>query len=246
MIYIFQRRFLIGLFIIYFFITPTYSQESFNVKTDSSNYYQITATGHQLYPYNKKRIHLITTANIIGYGGTTIGFNSAWYSKYPRSNFHFFNDNAEWLQVDKAGHIYGAYIESFGSYEMWRWSGLPRKQRIWIGGLSGVAYQSIIEILDGFSSEYGFSVGDFTANIFGSGLFISQELAWDDQRIKMKFSFHKKDYGAADLDTRANVIFGKSETERFLKEYSQFSPIEDLYFLLRFESFLRCRFFLFP
>ena len=216
----FQRCFVISLVFGCFFISPSYSQDSINVKTDTSHYQQTTAAGHTLYPYNKKRIHLVTAANIIGYGGTTIGFNSAWYSQYPRSKFHFFNDNAEWLQVDKAGHIYGAYIESFASYEMWRWSGLPRKQRIWAGGLSGVAYQSIIEILDGFSSEYGFSWGDFSANILGSGLFTAQEFAWDDQRIKMKFSFHKKDYGAADLNARANVIFGKSETERFLKDYN--------------------------
>ena len=64
--------------------------------------------------------------------------------------------------------------------------------------------QSVIEILDGFSSQYGFSPGDFTANILGSGLFIGQEFAWDDQRIKLKFSFHKKNYGEADLNKRAD------------------------------------------
>ncbi len=220
MIYILERCFLINLFVSYFIISPTYSQDSLHKRIDSSHFQQIIAAGHTLYPYNKKRIHLVTAANIVGYGGTTVGFNAAWYAKYPRSSFHFFNDDAEWLQVDKAGHLYGAYIESSVSYEMWRWSGLSRKQRIWIGGLSGLAYQSIIEVLDGFSSEYGFSTGDYAANILGSGLFIAQELAWDDQRIKLKFSFHKKDYGAADLDARANAIYGRSETERFLKDYN--------------------------
>ena len=57
------------------------------------------------------------------------------------------------------------------AWKLWRWAGLPRKKRIWLGGLSGVAYQSIIEILDGFSSQYGFSPGDFTANIVGFGYF---------------------------------------------------------------------------
>lgn len=203
-----------------YFSSATYSQDTTNLRTDTSHYQQIISSGHTIYPYNKKRIRLVTAANIVGYGGVLVGFNAVWYAQYPRSSFHFFNDNAEWLQVDKAGHIYGAYIESFASYEMWRWSGLPRKKRIWLGGLSGIAYQSIIEVLDGFSSEYGFSVGDFTANILGSGLFIGQELAWDDQRIKLKFSFHKKDYGAADLDARANVIYGKSESERFIKDYN--------------------------
>ena len=208
------------LFIFLTLSTFTYSQDSQHQRIDSSHYQQIISAGHQLYPYNKRRVRLVAAANIVGYGSVMIGLNSAWYANYPRSSFHFFNDNAEWLQVDKAGHAYSAYIESYGSFEMWRWSGLPRKQRIWIGGLSGIAYQSIIEVLDGFSSEYGFSPGDYAANIFGSGLFIAQELAWDDQRIKLKFSFHKKDYRDADLNARANTIFGKSESERFIKDYN--------------------------
>ena len=199
---------------------PVFSQDSLWKVIDTSHYSKIIAAGHTVYPYNKKRVKLVTAGNIIAYGAVTVGFNAAWYANYPRSSFHFFNDDAEWLQVDKAGHAYGAYIESFGSYEMWRWSGISRKKRIWFGGLSGIAYQSIIETLDGFSSEYGWSWGDMGANVFGSGLFIAQELAWDDQRIKLKFSFHKKHYGSADLDARANSIFGRSETERFFKDYN--------------------------
>ena len=172
------------------------------------------------YPYNKRRIRLVTAANIVGYGGTLIALNALWYAKYPRSSFHFFNDDNEWLQMDKAGHIYSAYTESKATMEMWRWAGLSRKQCIWIGGLSGVAYQSIIEVLDGFSSQYGFSPGDFTANILGSATFISQELAWNQQKIKLKFSFHRKNYGEPDLNSRADDIYGNSEAERFIKDYN--------------------------
>lgn len=175
---------------------------------------------YTIYPHNKKRIRLVTAANIVGYGAVLIGLNAEWYAKFPRSGFHFFNDDAEWLQVDKVGHAYSAYSESRASMESWRWAGVPRKQRIWLGGLSGVAYQSIIEILDGFSSQYGFSPGDFTANIIGSGIFVAQEFAWDDQRIKLKFSFHRKNYGEADLDKRADELYGKTEIERFIKDYN--------------------------
>ncbi len=45
-----------------------------------------------------------------------VGLYSAWYSNYPQTNFHFFNDNNEWKQVDKVGHAYSAYIESYGKY----------------------------------------------------------------------------------------------------------------------------------
>ncbi len=168
----------------------------------------------------KKRIKLITGANIVGYGASMIALYSDWYSNYPQSSFHFFNDNHEWKQVDKVGHAYSAYVESNGSMELWRWAGLSRNKRIWIGGLSGVAYQTIIETLDGFSSEWGWSWGDMGANIFGSGLVIGQELAWDDQRIKMKFSFHKKNYDSPDLNKRADDLYGKSFSERMIKDYN--------------------------
>ncbi|CAN5207829.1 DUF2279 domain-containing protein [soil metagenome] len=170
--------------------------------------------------YNKKRVQLVTAANIAGYGGTLIALNSAWYKNYPRSSFHFFNDNAEWQQIDKAGHAYSSYLASVYTHEMWQWAGLSRKKRIWISGLSGVAYECIIEVLDGFSAEYGFSTGDLTANVLGSAMFISQQLAWDEQRIKFKFSFHTKDYGEPLLNARANTLYGKSFLERMIKDYN--------------------------
>ncbi|HZI69290.1 MAG TPA: DUF2279 domain-containing protein [Hanamia sp.] len=172
------------------------------------------------YPHNKKRIHLVTAANIVGYGGALVGLNAIWYAKYPRSGFHFFNDDNEWLQMDKIGHIYSAYSESRASMELWRWAGLPRKKSIWIGGLSGVAYQSIIEVLDGFSSQYGFSPGDFVANIVGSGAFISQQLVWNDEKIQIKFSFHRKNYGSPQLNKRADDLYGNAEIQRFIKDYN--------------------------
>jgi uncharacterized protein YfiM (DUF2279 family) len=168
----------------------------------------------------KKRIKLIAAANIIGYGGAMAGLYSDWYSNYPQSRFHFFNDNHEWKQVDKVGHAYSAYVESSGSMELWRWTGMKRNQRIWIGGLSGIAYQTMIETLDGFSTQWGWSWGDFTSNVFGSGLLISQELAWDEQRIHIKFSTHKKNYSSPDLNTRANKLYGKSFSERSIKDYN--------------------------
>lgn len=169
---------------------------------------------------NKKRIQLVTAGNIIGYGGTMALLYNAWYKNYPQGRFHTFNDNREWLQVDKVGHMYSAYIESKASMEMWRWAGLPRKQRIWIGGMSGAIYQTAIEILDGFSTQWGWSWGDFAANIAGSGILVAQELAWNDQRIHFKFSFHRNDYGDPILNARADELFGAGLASRMLKDYN--------------------------
>jgi uncharacterized protein YfiM (DUF2279 family) len=167
-----------------------------------------------------KRIKIIAATNIIGYSAAMAGLYAAWYKDYPQSNFHTFNDIGEWKGIDKIGHAYSAYAESKASMELWRWTGIERKKRIWIGGMSGAFYQTVIETLDGFSKEWGWSWGDFGANILGSGMLVAQELAWDEQRIQFKFSFHHKSYNDPTLIQRSNKIFGTSTAERFLKDYN--------------------------
>lgn len=168
----------------------------------------------------KNRTKTIALVNIAGYGATMIGLYQAWYKDYPQSKFHTFNDNAEWKGMDKIGHAYSAYAESKASMEMWRWTGISRNKRILIGGFSGAIYQTTIEVLDGFSSEWGWSWGDFAANMVGSGMLVAQEFAWDEQRIQFKWSFHKKTYNDPVLNERSNKIFGNSSVERFLKDYN--------------------------
>ena len=186
-------------------------------KKSSKDYQQINGlTKTQI----NRRIKIITATNIIGYGAAMAGLYSAWYKNYPQSNFHSFNDMPEWKGIDKIGHAYSVYAESLASTELWRWTGISRKKRIWIGGLSGPMYHTVIEVLDGFSAQWGWSWGDIGANFIGSGMLIAQELAWDEQRIQFKFSFHRKTYSDPTLNQRSNKIFGSSTAERFLKDYN--------------------------
>jgi hypothetical protein len=168
----------------------------------------------------KNRQWTIGSANVAGYGSSLIILSNAWYKNYPHSSFHTFNDDNEWLQVDKFGHAWTAYNTGRLSSGMWKWAGLSDKKATWIGGLSGAAYLTVIEFLDGHSAEWGWSWGDMTANIFGSGLFISQQLGWHEQRIQYKFSFHRKDYGDPALEKRSDDLFGSSWYERMLKDYN--------------------------
>lgn len=194
---------------------------SFAQDSLSASKTQTISTGIHLTPEQiKKRTKLVIAGNVIGYGSAMIGLYSAWYKDYPQTKFHSFNDWHEWKQVDKVGHLYSAYVESRGSMELWRWTGIDRKKRIWIGGMSGAFYQTVIETLDGFSAQWGWSWADFGANILGSGMLVAQELAWNDQRIKIKFSFHKKNYGDQQLQQRTESLFGRSDAERFLKDYN--------------------------
>lgn len=169
---------------------------------------------------NKKRQWLMGGLNVIGYGTSIVIFNNQWYKEYPKTSFHTFNDSKEWLQMDKIGHGWAAYNAGLASAAMWEWTGIGRKKAAWIGGLSSTVYLTVIEVLDAHSAKWGWSWADMGANIFGSGLFISQQLGWQEQRVKLKFSFHRKDYGEAVLNERADKLFGEAWTERMLKDYN--------------------------
>lgn len=147
--------------------------------------------------------------------GLLVGLNQAWYADYPRTNFHTINDNAEWLQMDKAGHVFSAYhLGSLGK-NAWQWSGASRKSQLLYGATTGFAFLSMVEIMDGYSSNWGASLGDVAANAAGTGLFLVQELAWKEQRIIPKFSFHTTPYASA----RPSVL-GSNYPEQLLKDYN--------------------------
>lgn len=169
---------------------------------------------------NKKRFFLVAAAHAALWTGSYVALDKAWYAGYPKSSFHFFNDNGEWNQMDKSGHTWTAYQISRLSSGLWKWTGVNEKTSIWMGGISGLAYQSIIEIQDGFSSEWGFSWGDMTANTIGAAAFVAQQLGWKEQRLQIKLSYWPYDYNSPELVSRRNQLFGKSLPERILKDYN--------------------------
>ena len=165
------------------------------------------------------------------YAGTTIALNAAWYQQYPRSSFHFFDDSREWRGMDKMGHLYTAYFESQWAYHIAGWTGMREHTSVWTGAALGLFFQSTVEVLDGFSSEWGFSWADAGCNVLGAGMFVGQQQLWGEQRIRFKVSstpIHYSDAmitsqsgtGSTTLRTRAEELFGSGYAERFLKDYN--------------------------
>ncbi|MFV8334554.1 DUF2279 domain-containing protein [Flavobacterium sp. RSP29] len=162
-----------------------------------------------------KRQNAVIISEAILATGTLIALNQAWYAEYPKSDFHFINDNSEWLQMDKAGHVFSSYhLGRFGA-EMLQWSGANKKNQMLYGVGLGFAFLTAVEVLDGYSSEWGASLGDVVANASGTALYVSQELIWREQRITPKFSFHTTKYA----NYRPEVL-GSSFTEQILKDYN--------------------------
>lgn len=151
----------------------------------------------------------------VGYVGSLTGLSVLWYGKMERSPFHFFNDNSGWMQMDKYGHALTNYSITLGLSNFLEWGGMNKKLSVVYGAGISFLYSTTIEVLDGMSPAWGFSMGDIYSNVGGIGLAASQELLWDEQRVALKWSYHKTIY--SDISPE---IFGSSWTEQWLKDYN--------------------------
>lgn len=164
---------------------------------------------------NTSRVKWVVASEAVLTATTLIGLNELWYSDYSKSDFHFKNDNEGWLQMDKVGHMYASYQFGRFSSEMLAWSGVSEKEQLLYGATYGFAFLTAVEVMDGYSEQWGFSWGDIVANATGTALYISQELLWHEQRIQPKFSFHTTSYASQRPD-----VLGSSLNEQILKDYN--------------------------
>lgn len=160
-----------------------------------------------------------------------------WYRPYQTTAFHFYNDNAQWCQMDKWGHCFSTYSSArlvmeamdWAGFETspfnaslghlstggLRWAGFSERESIIIGQSFGLLYLSSVEILDGFSKEWGFSWGDEVANFVGGFTFSLQQYYWREQKIQLKFSYHPTSFA----HYRPNTL-GGNWAEQIIKDYN--------------------------
>lgn len=174
-----------------------------------------TASAQSMDSINKKRfIPVVASAGII-YGSCMIGLYQTWYKDTSNTSFHWHNDNLQWNQMDKMGHIYSSFYISRISMDLLKWSGVSKNKAILFGALNGFLMMSSIELFDGHSASYGASWGDLISNGIGAGFVASQYLIWDELRIVPKFSYHESSYASL----RPNVL-GSHWNDRLLKDYN--------------------------
>ena len=164
---------------------------------------------------DNQRRNLVITSEAVLTSAALLGLNQLWYADYEKSSFQFKNDNSDWLQMDKAGHVYSSYHLGRLSAEMLAWSGVSKKNQLLYGAGYGFVFLTAVEVFDGYSAEWGFSWGDVAANATGTALYVSQELLWDEQRIIPKFSFHTTQYAQLRPE-----LLGESFSEQILKDYN--------------------------
>jgi hypothetical protein len=162
----------------------------------------------------QKKIILGVSSSVITLG-SLVYLNEAWYKDYRTGNFHFFNDNEEWLQMDKAGHVFTTYQLGDIMMNAFDRAGYSRKQKLFVGGGMGLAYMTAVEVMDGFSSGWGFSWGDEVSDVLGTSLVVAQEAIWKEQHFRLKFS-----YASSGLAKYNPSLLGKNDYTRVLKDYN--------------------------
>ena len=177
------------------------AQEEF-AKTDSSS-------------TSRKALYKAIAFESAYYATAMFVMQKTWYRDHKIVPFHFYNDNKGYLQVDKFGHAYGAYVESYIGYHALMSSRVSKTNALIYGGTLGLILQTPIEIMDGIHEGWGFSWGDMAANALGTGLFVGQQLFFDEQIVRYKFSYSESVYSQ-----KANGYLGKTATERLLKDYN--------------------------
>ncbi len=179
--------------------------------------------------FSKSRFYTSVGMGTTAYAAFGVGLYSIWYQDYPQGSFRTFNDWPEWEQMDKAGHVFTAYFFSRSAFAGFRWAGVKRPAARYAA--LGVAnlLQATIEVMDGFSTEWGFSLTDMGANLTGSLFFTAQDLLWQEQRVLLKVSNDLRpipdvpvqtSQGEGNLGYVVRQRFGESLFERYLKDYN--------------------------
>ncbi len=115
-----------------------------------------------------------------------------WFNNYHRG-------------IDKFGHIYSTSLFSQNFYWIARWAGYSETQASWLSAGSALTVLTAMEVWDGHFRSWGFSPGDFAADIIGALLPVARRHIGFMQNIDFKMSYnflaHKvQDSGVHDYD----------------------------------------------
>jgi hypothetical protein len=135
--------------------------------------------------------------------------NTIWKNVSPK--FNIAEDYKYSLGADKFGHFYGAYMPSYFMSQVFMSTGFGYDLSHVLGGTLGLLYTSYVEVLDGYSKDFGFSPSDWYADFAGSAFFVAQHYIPVLQNFQPKFMYVKPSWIGEK---------NRREAESFIDDYS--------------------------
>lgn len=188
---------------------------SFDKKEFSANYFETWTDSGKSQKKYKVDPFKITILGALGAGVFTamhIYYSNTWW-KDQRNYFKFAEDGYYARNMDKVSHIYTANFFTEATAVAYEWAGIRPGKALLYGAITSMAYETYIEINDGFAPNWGFDWEDMGANIFGAVYPFLQRAAPPLENINFKWSFDpnwigKKVANSDDLlDDYTNMTF---------------------------------------
>ncbi len=159
--------------------TQLYTNNSYIYNSKPENkftnyFFSDTTTKNKNYKASRQKYKVVpwrmTVLGVIGAGvftGMHIYYKNTWW-KDQRRFFKFAEDGYYAKDIDKISHIYTANVFTEITAAGYEWAGIsPGKSLLW-GAITAMAYETYIEINDGFAPIWGFDWSDMGANIAGA------------------------------------------------------------------------------
>lgn len=162
----------------------------------------------------QRSIYLTTTLSM--YTASNIALYKTWYEPYNTGKFHTFNDQKEWLGMDKTGHFITSWWISSFIKETAEMSGFDHRQSKWMGIIYPTVFMTSVELMDGFSDGWGFSTTDLAANFGGIAFSYWQSESTFLNKFNLKYSWNPGELSGL----RPNIL-GRNVPERMLKNYNE-------------------------
>ena len=115
-------------------------------------------------------------------------FAEGWWDN-DSSHFHFENDFDYALNLDKFGHFAAGVILGESFYEGYRWAGLSEFRSYLFAGLSAMATHIAIDVKDGYSPAWGFSIFDVLSGSLGGFLPMAERYVPVFKYVDLKWSY---------------------------------------------------------
>lgn len=164
------------------------------VKLDSAVHSTHLAFFEPSHTFNNKRFLGVAASTTVALASSYVYVQTAWWKDNSKS-FHF--DGGADLKyaknLDKFGHFFGGVIYGDLFAGGMRWAGSSeKKSKLW-GGVFGTSIQAFVEIKDGYSPNWGFSVFDLLSGSAGAFYPYFQTQSRLLAATDMKLSYYKRD-----------------------------------------------------
>ncbi len=202
-------RFIVTVYLFFFGFSIIFISKAISQKADTISFFSRSPI------LNLDRVRGLAFAETSVFSSGLLGINELWYRSYPREKFHFFNDNSEWLQMDKASHFFDSYYIGKLGIDALKWAGTSKKNSVLWGAGFGFLFLSTVEFFDGYSVGWGYSKGDALSNCAGTAFLLGQEYLWGQQKILLKYTFSRTKFPSYNPD-----LLGKNFQQQLVKDYN--------------------------